>query len=170
MNDLSHSLFLSRAAPTQIPPNFSIKPVPKEISCFITSMLRLLPESRRQSVKQRPNELALGHPGVLSSCLLDLRNHRSLTDYHAINRICSFQLSHKQYEKQLSLKEIENLWWLNQSLPPCHMWFRPSGQTTGLIRDWTQMEEPVYSWRTSSERIEQLMDPKRNKKPCLSQS
>ena len=39
----SHQKFLHFVVPQQLPPNFKIKPIPKEISYFITSVLQQMP-------------------------------------------------------------------------------------------------------------------------------
>ena len=43
LSSSTHQKFLNHVVPHQLPPNFKIQPVPKEISCFITSILQQLP-------------------------------------------------------------------------------------------------------------------------------
>ena len=39
MDHKTHEIFLRHVTPQQLPHNFRIKPIPKEISCFITPIL-----------------------------------------------------------------------------------------------------------------------------------
>ena len=66
MDHDTHNFFLIYVIPQQLPHNFRIKPIPKEISYFITSILQQLPETQQQSLIQKPSELALGNVGTLS--------------------------------------------------------------------------------------------------------
>ena len=49
LNANTHTKNLQHVIPQQLPPNFRIKPIPREISCFITSILQQLPETQQQS-------------------------------------------------------------------------------------------------------------------------
>lgn len=70
MTPESHKTFLQLVVPQQLQQSFNVKPIPREISCFITTILQQLPDTQQQSPKQKPSELALGNVGTLSSIAL----------------------------------------------------------------------------------------------------
>jgi hypothetical protein len=63
----SHETFLKSTCSNQLPKNFHITPLPKEICCFITSVLQQLPVKKQRLIPQKPSELAHGNVGILSS-------------------------------------------------------------------------------------------------------
>ena len=170
MNINTHEKFLKTVCLPQLPNNFQIKQIPKEISCFITSILERLPVKKQRLIPQKPSELALGNIGILSSLASASQTTSSLTDYQNSNKTSFSQLSPKQLENHPSHQEIINLWWKEQSTPPCHMWHRPLGQTTGMIPDWTQMVKLASSSKNNSEAIRTRIAQGRNKKPYPCQS
>ena len=159
----THQQFLSQTTPHQVPPNFKVSQVPSKISSFISSTLLLLPVQQQRLVRPKPSELALGHPGILSSYKLESLPH-SLRGSPDSNKISSCQRLHKQPAKPPSLKEIEQSWWREQSTPPSHMWRRPSGQTTGLTPDWTSTVKRVSSSRSNSGGIRTKMGQGKNRR------
>ena len=150
LNANTHKKFLQHVIPHQLPPNFRIKPIPKEISCFITSILQQLPETQQQSSTPKPSEIALGNVGTLSYLASELQMSSSM-DSPGINKTSSCPALPKQSGKAPSLKEITESWWKEQSQPPSHMWHRPSGQTTGMTPDWTAMAKLALSCKNSTE-------------------
>ena len=163
LNANTHKIFLTNVVPHQLPPNFNIRPVPKEISYFITSILQQLPATQQQSSKQKPSELALGNIGTIS-CLVSESVMSSLMGYQDTSKILSCRDLPKQLEKGPSLKEIIQIWLKEQSQPPSHMWLRPSGQTTGMTPDWTMMERLALYYKNSTEDIATRIEDKRNRK------
>jgi hypothetical protein len=141
----AHESFLHSTVSPQLPLNFRIRPVPAEICSFISSTLRLLPVKTRRLLPQKPSDLARGNIGKLSCLALDLKNQCSSEALTTSSKTSSCPHSPKPSEKVLSLHELTSIWWKAQSTPPSHMWLRPSGQTTGLTPDWTQMAGPVSS-------------------------
>ena len=137
----AHKKFLNLTTPSQLPNNFQILPLPAKICSFISSTLRLLPVQEQRSIPPKPSALAHGNTGILSYILLDSKQRLSSKDATRSKEILSSPPSPKQSERVPSLKELESTWWREQSTPPCHMWHRPLGQTTGKTPDWTQMEE-----------------------------
>ena len=160
----SHKKLLHFVVSQQLPPNFKIKPIPKEVSCFITSLLQQMPESQQQSVIQKPSEFARGNVGILSSIALELQQSSWMGCQHT-KGILSCQPLPKQLERAPSLKEIVGTWWKEQSQPPLHMWHRPSGQTTGMTQDWTMMERLAISCRNNTEDTVIRTKHKRSRKP-----
>ena len=73
MNANTHTLFLKLTVPQQLPANFRIKTLPKEICSFIILTLQQLPDTQLQCSRQKPSELALGNTGILTSLASELR-------------------------------------------------------------------------------------------------
>ena len=145
----NHQHFLSQTTSHQVPSNFKILPVHNRISSFISSTLLQLPVQRQRLCQPKPSELALGHPGILSSYKLESLPC-SLKTSQGSNKTSSYQRLPKPQERPPSLAEIEESWWKAQSMPPSHMWHRPSGQTTGLTPDWTWTVRHASSSKNSS--------------------
>ena len=165
----SHERFLRQTLPHQVPQHFSIQQVPKEIISFITSTLLLLPVKKQRLLPQKPSEVALGNVGLISSFKL-VSPHSISSLFVNSNKISSFQPLPKRSGKQPSLEEIKRNWWRAQSMPPSHMWHRPSGQTTGLTPDWTKMARRVSSSKSKCVGTETRTDQDRNRKPYPCQS
>ena len=121
MNERTHKTFLKITCPSQLPSNFHIKQIPKEVSYFITSTLEQLPVIKERLIPQKPSELAHGKTGILLSLASESQVFSSSTDYQDSKRTLSSQHLPKQSEKQLSHQEIVNIWWKQQSIPPYHM-------------------------------------------------
>ena len=166
MNPKTHEIFLRNVVPQQLPPNFKIKPIPKEISCFITSILQQLPETQLQSSTPKPSELALGNIGILS-CIASESQTYTWKNLQDTNKTSSYPVLPKQLERAPSLKEIMGIWLKEQSQPPSHMWHRPSGQTTGMTPDWTEMERLALSCKNNIEHTVTRIEQNRNKKHYL---
>jgi hypothetical protein len=150
LSNKSHETLLKMYATPQVPGTLSVRPLPKEIVSFATSILQQLPVKRQRFVKPKPSELLLGVAGTLSSSPSGLESRFSSTECPSFN---GTSLSHpllKQCEKQLSLHEIKKLWSKAQSTPPSHLWHRPSGQTLGKTPDWTQTVRLASSSKNST--------------------
>ena len=168
MNANTHTKILQKSIPQQLPQNFHIRPIPREISCYITSMLQQLPEDQPQTSRPKPSELAYGIIGILTSIVSESVTCTS-TDSQSTKGIRSYQHSPKQFESAPSLKEIVDNWWKGQSQPPLHMWLRPSGQTTGKTQDWTMMTRHALCCRSNTEATGIQMDQRGSRKHSLSQ-
>jgi hypothetical protein len=158
LSNKTHELFLNQTVPHQVPQNFRIQPVPKEICSFVTSTLLLLPVKQQRCLPQKPSDLARLNVGQLSSIASALKNCTSKTSQDS-KLISSCQLLRKPCEKPPSLDQLEEIWWKGQSMPPSHMWHRPSGQTTGRTQDWTLTVKSALSSKSSSEDIAIKMAP-----------
>ena len=165
LSPIAHEHFLSQTTPSQLPQDFKILPVPAEIDCFISSTLARLPVQQLRCKPRKPSDLAHSKIGVLSLIASDWKNQSSSTDSPSSSRTYSWQRSHKLYEKHPSIEALEQIWWKAQSVPPSHMWLRPSGQTTGRTPDWTQTVRCASSSRSNSGPTAIKMGPEINKKP-----
>ncbi len=168
LNANTHKFFLHKSVPQKLPKNFHTKPLPKEISSYITSILQQLPENQQQSSHPKPSELARGSIGILTSIASEFGTYISMNS-RDIKETQSYRDSHKRFKSAPSLKEIEQTWWREQSQPSSHMWHRLSGQTVGTIQDWTWMARLALCSKNSTKDIETQMDPRRNKKHSLCQ-
>ena len=163
MSNNTHTKFLKNCSPHQIPENFKIQPVPNVICSFVTSILLLLPVKQQRLMQQKPSELAHSNAGWLSCLVSDSKKSSSMNLTNS-NRISLCQPSPKPLESRLSIHQIEKIWWKEQSVPPSHMWHRPSGQATGQIPDWTWTVRHASSCNNSSEDIAIKMAPNESRK------
>ena len=163
LSNNSHERFLSLTVPQQLPPNFRIRPLPREIYSFIISILQKLPDKQLQLTPPKPSELAHGNIGILTSIALELATSTS-TGSTCHKDISSFQDLPKLSESVPSLNQIIHNWWREQSQPPLHMWLRPSGQTIGTTPDWTLMEKHASSSKNNTKDIKIRMELRRNRK------
>ena len=164
LSPAAHENFLLTTVPSQLPQNFRILPVPAEISSFVSSTLEQLPVQPLRFRPQKPSELAHSEIGALSSIASDWRTRSTLTSSPISRKTSSWPPSPKPSEKHPSLQDLERIWWREQSMPPSHMWLRPSGQTTGRIPDWTRMARHALSSKNSYEHTETRTDLATNKK------
>ena len=165
LSNKTHKDFLLATVPHQVPANFNISPISKEIVLYISSILLLMPVKKLRLKAQKPSDLARSNVGLLSSLASGSTIYSSKIS-HAFNKTSSCQLSPNPCEKPPSLLQIKMNWWKAQSMPPSHMWLRPSGQTTGLTQDWTLTEKCRSSSKSNSEDIAIKMVPKESKKHC----
>ena len=160
----THTRFLQLTVPQQLPRNFAIRPVPREICYFITSILQQLPDTQPQSSLQKPSELAHGNIGILTSIASEWTANSSKGSI-PMNRTSYYQDLHKQSGQVPSLKGIVGIWLKDQSQPPSHMWHRPSGQTTGKTPDWTKMARQALCSRNNLLDTRTSMEQRKNRKP-----
>ena len=165
----THKSFLEQFAPNQVPKNFRIVQVQDKIYSFVTSVLQLLPVKQQRLIVPKPSDLLLSNAGDHSLSKLE-SIQPFLTHSQGSKNKSLCQHLHKPCEKPLSLQEIEKIWWKEQSMPPSHMWLRPSGQTTGQTPDWTEMARCALCSKNSSEDTEIKMDQERNRRLSQCQS
>ena len=147
----SHLAMLNHYIPKQTPANLDIRPLPKVIVSWIGSLLQRMPVLTRRFVKPKPSELLLGVAGTISSSPSVLSKFYSSMDSRRFIKTSSCLPSLKQCVKQPSVDSLKSLWSNRLSKPPSHMWHRPSGQVTGLTRDWTLMVRLASSSKNNGE-------------------
>ena len=152
----AHKTFVTQTINSQVPPNFNILPLPNEISCFISSTLQLLPVQKQRSKRQKASDLAHSNVGLASSLALESTTYFSKGSQDS-NKTLLCQPLHNPLEKPPTLHQIKQNWWKERSVPPSHMWHRPSGQTIGQTQDWTLMVKSVSSYKSNSEDIAMRM-------------
>ena len=153
-----HMHFSKLTDPTQVPENFKIRPFPKNICSFITSILQLLTTNNQWFLPKKPSELSISNACVLS-CLASESEKSTSKNFLSSSKTFSCQPSLKLCEKQLSLEEIKMNWWKQQSVPHYHMWNRHSGQTTGHTPYCTLTVKHALSSKNSSEDTPIMMAP-----------
>jgi hypothetical protein len=160
----SQTKFLQKLSYSQLPINFKILPVPREICSFVMLILQLLPMKQQQLIPQKPSKLVLSNAGLLSCLALDLEES-ILTGSQSFNKTSSSQLLLKLCVNiTITLQEIEEIWSKEQSTPSCQMWHRPSGQTTGLTQYWTSTVRCASSCKNNFEHIAIKMALKESRK------
>lgn len=165
LSNHAHEKILKLAVPTQAPEDFKTIEAPEEIFSFAALTLQLLPAQQQRCRAQKLSELALSSVGTLSCLASELKlsscavsqGSRSVPSCPPLPKLC---------EKRLSLQQLKDVWQKEQSMPPCHAWLRPSGQTIGLTPDWTRTERSVLSSKSSFEGIATKMGVERSKKRC----
>ena len=159
-----HTSFLQKTVSKQLPPNFQIAQLPKKITYFITSILQQLPVKQQRLRQQKVSDLALSKLGRRFSTALASQDPCIWMDLTLSRKISSFLPSLTPFEPAPSLQDITEIWWKEQSSPPSHMWLRPSGQTTGLTQDWTQMARHALCCKSKQGHTEIKTQAVKNKK------
>jgi len=154
LNTDTHLLILKTLFTKQTPINFHLKEVPNEIYYFIILTLESLPKNKLQWKQPKPSEILLGEIGSPSFIKQVCKNTNSWKNFLASKGTSWSARLLKQLEKHPSPQEIEKNWWKDQSVTPCHMWLRPSGQTTGRTPDWTQTARYASSSKNNVEDTE----------------
>mmetsp|Transcript_5756 Transcript_5756/g.6259 ORF Transcript_5756/g.6259 Transcript_5756/m.6259 type:complete len:119 (-) Transcript_5756:839-1195(-) len=116
-------------------------------------MLQQLPVKTQRSKPQKASELAHLKLGNRFSTALTSQDPYIWMDSTLSRKISLCLPSLTQYESVPSLQDVTSTWWKAQSTPPSHMWHRPSGQTTGETRDWTQTVKCASCSTSSGEHI-----------------
>ena len=165
----SHENFLSIFAQNQIPLNFSIRPLPKKIVSFASSILAQLPVKKQRLKVQKPSDLLLGIAGSRLSSPLVLNQEFSSMEYLNSIKTSSCQHLHKESEKPSTLNQVKKIWFSEQLKPPCHLYLRPSGQTLGLTPDWTKMVRLASSYKNNTVDIKIKTATRKSKKRSLHQ-
>ena len=127
-------------------------------------MLQRLPVKQQRLKQQKVSDLALSKLGRHFSTELASQDPCIWMDLTHSKKISSFLPLLTPFEPAPSLQEITEIWWREQSNPPSHMWLRPSGQTTGLTQDWTQMARLASCSTNNQERTRIKTARGRNRK------
>ena len=138
--------------------------MPTEISSFITSTLEQLPVKKHRLIPQKPSELALGNAGMLSSLASASLPPCILTNSRDFRKTSSSVPLHKQCENVLSHQSLLDIWLKERSVPPSHMWHRPSGQVIGQTPDWTETVKLASFYKSNLEATKTKTEKRRNRK------
>ena len=134
---------LSSSIPEQLPPQFSLSPLPKELDSWLSSTLAKLPANSRPLPPHKTSELEAGPAGTPSYTKLVSNTTPSSPPSHTHGpTTSSSQPLPKRCARQVSREDPSAPWWNQQSVPPLTTWHRPSGRTTNPTQDWTPPAKP----------------------------
>jgi hypothetical protein len=121
---------LRKTVPLQVHSNFSIVPLPNEISSWLISLLQKLPVKEQFREAHTPTTLGHGHDGQTTANPSDSKTIFSSNLLTENKEPTSSELLESHYEKEDSLREKMQLpWLLRQSQVPSVTWHRPSSET-----------------------------------------
>jgi len=127
LSDVELTNLLRLSAPSQVPANFEIVPLPNEIVSWLTSLLLQMPVQEQYREEHTKTTLGLGIAGTSIASPPDLGTTSTLRHSPANRRSNSSELSQLQLET-LDLRETLQLPWLcRQSKVPSVTWSRPFG-------------------------------------------
>ena len=152
--------------PEQMPENFQIAQLPKEISSWMTSLLQQLPVSEQLRERHTTTGLAPGDDGKNGASQLDATTSISINSARSSEIFYSVPLqwlSEKDGSRSIALMH----WLKAQSEVPSHMWYRPFGNRADRIPLKTQTTCLVSFYQGSSGPIETTIPKKCNKRPFL---
>jgi hypothetical protein len=152
--------------PEQMPENFQIAPLPKEISSWMTSLLQQLPVSEQLRERHTTTGLALGDGGKNGASPSDATTSISISAAKSSEIFYSVPLpwlSEKDGSRSIALTH----WLKAQSEVPSHMWYRPFGNRADRIPQKMQTTCLASFYQGSSEPIETMIPKKCNKRPFL---
>jgi hypothetical protein len=150
--------------PEQMPENFRISPLPKEISSWMTSLLQQLPVSEQLRECHTMTGLDLGDDGKNGASLSDATTSISISAARPSEIFYSVPLqwlSEKDGSRSIALTH----WLKAQSEVPSHMWYRPFGNWADRIPPKTQTTCLASFYQGSSGPIETTIPKKCNKRP-----
>jgi hypothetical protein len=123
----------------QGPHSLKLSSLPKMLSSWIASMVGSLPLTKESPLRPSPSSLARSHD---SNCTLNnaISRTHSLTPTHKPKRSSSSQdMPTMSVGTGSAATPPRPPFKATQSLPPSHMWFRPSGRTFGLTPHMTRL-------------------------------
>jgi len=138
LNDSALSKFLISSVPHQVPFGLKIKPLPSEISSWLTSMLQNLPEKERRL--KEPTRSSLWHGSVTNPTLRpsELQEIGTSKTSQKIRNIRYWARSATQSEKADYILSQPGLINRNQLEPPWIMWHRPTSWLEELTQGSTK--------------------------------
>jgi len=169
LNDSILSKFILSSVPNQVPFGLEIKPLPSEISCWLTSMLQNLPEKEQWS--KEPTQSSLWHGRDTNPTF---SRSESATIGTSINsqgkrNIRSWGNSATQSKKVDYILNWSKLINLNRLEPPWIMYHRPSSWLEGLTQDLIEMANLLSFYRDNFKATDQQIPQKNNKMPFQDQ-
>ena len=133
LSDAELTKLLHLTVPSQVPENFEIVPLPKEISSWLISTLRKMPVQELYREEHKKTTLGLGSVGGSTASPPDSNTTPSSPPFRANNEFSSSAPS-RQPSATLDLRESLQLPWLSrQSKVPSVTWSRPFGTTATQI-------------------------------------
>ena len=153
--------------PEQLPDNFRIAPLPREIDLFISQWLRRMPAReppREQRQVSKHCRGLVGNSFVLPSNCMTMNSSTVLNLKNAIN---SLQPSRKQCGTQSILRRLTAPWLQARSEVPWTMWLRPFGTTNERTQDSTPTANLHTFYCDSTQDIRRRILQQKSRKPSL---
>ena len=134
------TFILKTFCPEQVPSHFRIVPLPKEITSWLTSVLRKLPVREQLREEHTRTKLGRGTDGVSTQKCVDSKTTSTLTTANDTSESECSEVSPKPCEKHDFPVHHIKPWLKQQSEMPSHMWLRPLGTTIGGTLPSTKTE------------------------------
>ena len=127
------NLISAKLPPSQVPTNLHFRPLKKEISSWLTSLMHVLTKSKESQSKQQGNKIVISKSGKHSYKRSELRTMTSWMDSPEDSKTSSSHpLDHASEGINLEKLKSPN-WWQVLSPPPCQMYRQHSGFSDGPI-------------------------------------
>ena len=169
LSDSSLTSLLLEKCKSQVPQNFVIRPLPKEVKLWISSIVPMLPEFSLGKLKVPPKAgTELGADGLTTSIQLDSPMTPSLTPFNpSTTKLLSSVHFSSNTEIVNGLHNIRDL--LNQALSrrPLATWHRSSGITPGKAPATLRSAKSTPSLGHSSKPGPMKTLPKKERKQSL---
>ena len=171
LTDSQLLFLLTSHIPSQLPPNFSIVPLPSVIESWACSLLAKMPVRKQRQVRHKMSEIAAGDDGASFST----KSASTTTPISSLStnpgpEPSSSPLLPKPCAKPATLQAVTLPWLKAQSVPPLTTWHRPSGQITGLIHDKMTEDDCRMFYNNSTEATKTKTPTSCNKKHSPSPS
>mmetsp|Transcript_13224 Transcript_13224/g.28024 ORF Transcript_13224/g.28024 Transcript_13224/m.28024 type:complete len:842 (+) Transcript_13224:3970-6495(+) len=150
-NDDELTQILKSCAPSQVPENLEIRPLPSEIVSWLTSLLQRLPVKEQLREKHKRTRLGRGTDGLngvdpLESAMMSFSTSSAEANETSYSEPSPWLCVKDDFRDRMSTP-----WLRAQSEIPFHLWHRPSENTTGRILLGTKMASSADFYRASSE-------------------
>lgn len=165
---------LRHAAPSQVPPNFSIRALPQKISSWVGALLQQLLASTQGKENHQKSKLLLGRSGDTFSEASNLTTTTSSNTLPNHSALSSSPALPKPHESHTILQALTAPWLSAQSEVPWITWRQPLGRTTTQTQDLTKTGRLTDFYSNSTKVIKGRIRQRNNKKqrhpPSLSKS
>ena len=164
LSDQELTLLLQHCIPEQVPQNFHISPLPKEIVSWLTSLMRTQPDKMLPPKVPTKSDLQLSTDGSNFLATLDSEMTHSWTDSPSPSGTEPSEPLQLPCEKADTLLTDTIDWWRGPLPPPWTTWHRPFGLTTGRTPASMKTVKPHTFYSASVEATKTKTDKPSNKK------
>ena len=140
LSDSQLSQLLHHHFPQQVPPNFTISPLPPTIISWINCRLREQPETTPEHVAQMPSSIGRGVDGRSFSLAPNSRTTSSSITSATTTKSESLGLLPKPCENANFPEQVQRIWRAGRAGRPWTKWRRSFGQTVGATPAMTNPE------------------------------
>ena len=167
-DQLTH--LIVHSAPSQIPQDFNLAPLPDEIVSSLTSTMQRLPAETQEQEQHQPSKFRLGAGGKLSSNPSTIPPPHSSTTSTSQARTNSSAPSPKQSDNANFLRKVAGPLLQERSSPLWTTWLRPSPTTTTKTQGSTSTVGLADFYANSSKATKKMIRTKCARKQSLSNS